>query len=173
MGRKTQTRRILGHANNTMHLEVLGQELEKANKKVRWSVGDILYVRETFGWHNGKVIFKADYPDGKHPEGRGNWKPGIHLPKIHSRLKLEVTGVKVCKLYSMTEEDAINEGIDYRVKMCKRQYMDYMTELCFLDNPLTSFKTLWKSINGKDSWEENPIVAVISFKILSSTSNPK
>lgn len=166
MGRKTQTRRILGHANNTMDLEVLGQELEKANKKVRWSVGDILYVRESFGWHNGKVIFKADYPDGKHPEGRGNWKPGIHLPKIHSRLKLEVTGVKVCKLYSMTEEEAINEGIDYRDIMGERKYMDYQTELCYLVKPTLSFKTLWMSINDRASWDANPIVAVISFKKL-------
>jgi hypothetical protein len=39
--------------------------------------------------------------------------------------------------------------------------------------PVTSFSSLWQSIHGKDSWDANPWVWVISFKVLSTTGKPQ
>jgi len=36
-----------------------------------------------------------------------------------------------------------------------------------------SFQTLWQSINEPESWEANPFVWVISFKVLSTTGKPQ
>jgi hypothetical protein len=36
-----------------------------------------------------------------------------------------------------------------------------------------SFETLWKSINGEESWNVNPWVWAVSFKVLTTDGKPE
>ncbi|WKL15061.1 hypothetical protein QYQ99_22285 [Comamonas testosteroni] len=81
------------------------------------------------------------------------WKPSIHMPKWAARIWLEVTGVRVERLQSISEEDAEAEGIGF------------LRTVPDADETLTSkqlFECLWDSTGG--DWAANPWVWVIDFK---------
>lgn len=104
------------------------------------------------------------------------WKPSIHMPKVAARIWQENIGVRVERLQCISEADAIAEGIlSYYDEVLKStRYKDYMTDATeyghpdhdypTLSSPIESYKTLWQSINGIDSWDANPFVWVITTK---------
>ncbi len=72
--------------------------------------GDRLYVKETWGEHEGRVFFRADHqlaPDGI-------WKPAIYLAKKDARIWHEVLSVKPGRLLDVTDADARAEGFANR-----------------------------------------------------------
>ena len=104
------------------------------------------------------VFYRADYlddphgPDGeKSPEGKyRHWSPAIHMPKAAARIWLEVTGVRVERLQSISEADAKAEGVDAnKYHGLDRAYA-------------RAFSELWETTGG--DWAANPWVWVIDFK---------
>jgi hypothetical protein len=93
------------------------------------------------------------------------WKPSIHMPKAACRIWLRVKSVTIERLQSITQEDAIKEGVFF-----SDPYEGYVTDSegrsfhTFL--PARSFEHLWCSINGAESWDANPWVWVIEFEKL-------
>jgi hypothetical protein len=134
-------------------------------------VGDLLWIRERFCL--GSIEAGDHYPESPEPlfveqcekENvipyeyciRNNigieevkWKPSIFMPKWASRVTLEITNIRVERLQDISHEDSRAEGSPiptsaYTIK--------------------DSYRMLWKSINGKDSWDKNPWVWVIEFKV--------
>jgi len=106
-------------------------------------------------------VFKADTPDAKYPsdypddyEGAPTWRPSIHMPKEAARIFLEVTDVRVERLSSISEADAIKEGI--RIGIGGMPYFSCVD----------AFRNLWDSIYAKRGygWDANPYVWVYEFK---------
>ena len=142
-------------------------------------VGDRIWVRETWtktmvrdeeGWF---YVFKADGDDWAAP-----WKPSIHMPKTAARIWLYVEEVKVERVQDISEEDAIAEGVlpllasSMQLITQGQLYFDYSKPKQFFNEGLPalwSFNSLWCSINGNESWETNPWVWVVKFKVLSTT----
>lgn len=160
-GRKTQTRRIIKPQPLRQLFDVnMGYwseepaDLKQPYIKSKYKVGDIMWVRETFAikkpidaeqdWES--FGYKSDgyelMPDEK-------WKPSIFMPKEACRIFLEVKHVRVERLMDISEDDAIREGI---------------ANGAYAVSPVSSFRKLWQSINGKDSWDKNPWVWVYEFK---------
>ena len=86
------------------------------------------------------------------------WKrPAIHMPRAASRLMLEITGVRVEQLRSISNDDAYDEGV-----------VNWAAEVVKDGNKFPSaqraFRALWESINGAESWEANPWVWAITFR---------
>lgn len=99
----------------------------------------------------------------------GKLRPSIHMPRWASRITLEITDIRLERLQDISESDAIAEGIADQPVNCshygrKLAWRDYEVEGITRNNPVDSFKTLWRSINGKESWNVNPWVWVIEFK---------
>lgn len=159
--------------------------------------GDIIWVRESFyaygywvlngegkwRFHDCTKQYQENYlfmncPPVKIQEGRNGgigWykRPSIHMPKDAARIWLEVTKVIPERLHSITEQDAIAEGVEIIHKSEVAVYRRYdLKEKLGTTNPVYSFKTLWIFINGPESWEANPWVWVVSFKVLSKTGKP-
>lgn len=89
------------------------------------------------------------------------------MPRQASRITLEITNVRVERLQDISDEDAVKEGIEviHMAEPTVPIYKRYdLKENKGTTNPFLSFQTLWKSINGKDSWDANPWVWVIEFK---------
>lgn len=145
--------------------------------KSKYQVGDILYVRETWGiglQMANTVIYKADYIGKKAPLADGEkWKPNIHMFKSLARTFLKVTGVRIERIQDITIEEIIHEGVDSECRQC------CLTPLC-LDQKIKCdcyveafemFEKLWNStIEKKDfsknSWAANPWVFVYEFELL-------
>ncbi|EOI7906482.1 morphogenetic protein, partial [Enterobacter hormaechei] len=74
-------------------------------------------------------------------------------PRWASRITLEITGVRVERLNSISDSDASKEGC------C---IADMESGDCLSD----VFARLWTSIYGDESWKVNPWVWVIEFKVV-------
>jgi hypothetical protein len=86
--------------------------------------------------------------------GSATWKPSIHMPRAASRLTLEVTEVRVERVLDISEEDALAEG-------AKLDHGFLNTVSCRAD-----FERIWIDINGQASWDANPWVWVVGFKVV-------
>lgn len=166
-GRKTVTRRVV-------KLPRCGYfEHEPPRVVLPYQVGDILYVRETWGDYREctedsggvYVLYRADYPDGAkqvtHPDGivyeLPQWYPSIHMPKEAARIWLKVTDVRVERLQDMCSDydNFVKEGV-------KEQY-GMRSELA------NWFADIWNAtIKEQDlnryGWDANPWVWVIEFE---------
>jgi hypothetical protein len=90
------------------------------------------------------------------------WRPSVHMPRWASRILLEVTAVRIERLQSISEADALAEGVE-RVGSGFRAYDEESPPFLETD-PRFSFRSLWRSTNGADSWAANPWVWVMSFE---------
>ena len=98
-------------------------------------------------------LWMEAYGNGKHGE---SWRPSIFMPRWASRITLEITGVRVERLNTITIEDIIAEGLS--------SHLREHDACCELKD---QFAALWDSINSKRaSWKSNPWVWVIEFKRL-------
>lgn len=134
--------------------------------KLKYNVGDVLWVRESFchvrAFVEGKelqqpqYLYKTDPPFGYVEDG-WKWKPSIYMPKIACRIWLEVTSIRVERLQDITYVDGIiQEGYPKEHPGC---------------SPIEWFENLWAKINGKESWKSNPYVWVIEFKKVTKPEN--
>jgi hypothetical protein len=169
-GRKTQTRRIIKPQGSAVCFDV-AMKIDGSDKWPRnlddderylsymkcpyGKIGDILWCRETWQKIEGdRFIYKADSIIWG-----GKWKPSIFMPKAACRIKLEIINIRVEKLLDISEEEAKAEGVEL--------YNNYDGTKGGWGAPVTfkeGYQFLWESINGKDSWNLNPWVWVISFK---------
>ena len=178
-GWKTQTRRVLtAYCDEAPAFVEDGvvTALDENDRPYRWpkkpAVGDRLWVRESFNH-----AFRLD--DDECPEGEEQvfyradgqpfdrylcpktdrwldgmpWKPSIHMPRLASRLTLIVESVKVERLQDISRGDAMAEGCPF-------------PNIAKGDDPRRWFGDLWNSINGAGSWQANPWVVAIGFRVI-------
>lgn len=120
------------------------------------------------GYYSGHAIYAADGEftwgdDDGYEDGRSCWKPSIHMPRAACRTLLEVTGVRVERLNSISQEDAQAEGMELTGWRPTYSDPDSGGEVW---TPYDNFAQLWESIYGEGSWHANPWVWVIEFKVV-------
>jgi hypothetical protein len=168
-GRKTQTRRIVKDVLLQKYKDTDDDDFLKVSMldSQKPKIGEIIWVRETFSQKEDRLIYRSqvcskyDLPDGF------KWKPSLFMPKSICRLFLEITNIRLERLYDISETDAIAEGImpemsDFTFQM----YENYNKEGYRYVNAKDSYKSLWILINGQKSWDENPYVWVYDFKLV-------
>lgn len=173
-GTKTQTRRVVkgvqpwGSRNGRPEWAIVGTE----PRCPYGQPGDRLWVRETWqavngddrarhivthprpnrGWIEYAATPRLDEPAYK-------WRPSIHMPRWASRITLEVTEVRAERLQDISEADALAEGVnvhpDHHGKPRTSIY-----------SPVQAYADLWDQINGAGSWDTNPWVWAVSFKVV-------
>lgn len=181
-GRKTQTRR-------TVSDNVPMDNMEEALKRSKYGIGDILAVAEP--WRTSRDfdhLKPSELPDdariwhqaeeGEIPGWCGKPRLARFMMTKHARIFLKVTQIRIQRLQDICWDDAIAEGIDIHVcpiadtgdfSVYPRNYMisekeadgwPYFKE----DEYVKSFQSLWASIYGQESWEQNPFVWVFEFE---------
>lgn len=172
--------KVDGHSNWREHF---------TTSYAKWKVGDILWVRETFGIiefdkEDACWVYKTDTSllDTEYGNLFMGWKPSIHMPKEACRLFLEVTDVKLERIQDISEEDAMLEGVARETVPYKIAREQIINELRFKDyirrdnipfphggyvySAKRSFEALWRKIYGDQSWDRNEWVFAISFKVV-------
>lgn len=87
------------------------------------------------------------------------WRPSIHMPRWASRITLEITGVRVEQLQSISQADAIAEGAPPSHPSIDSVSQEYG----YPDFSRSWYGQTWQSIYGEESWKANPWVWVIEF----------
>ena len=135
--------------------------------------GDLLWVRETFVDIHDQTncwLYKADTIFNGMETFDWKWKPSIHMPKAAARIWLKVIDIKVERLEDITETSVIAEGVQIGKGLDNNNWhLDYLTNLFQLYKAKSSFNTLWRKINGEDSYNSNPWVWVVKFEVVSKT----
>ena len=182
-GRKTQTRRVVKpqpeRVNNdtpmlaTEFIKKLTQMKAKGLEAIRPGTdgyafpkcpygqpGDVLWVRETWqpSASGAYVHFKADIIGEDANKG---WKPSVHMPKDACRLFLRITNVRLERLQEISEQDAKSEGAGKWKEFATFPELNKTIEQ---ETHASGFAKLWVSINGKESWNDNPWVWVVEFE---------
>lgn len=130
------------------------------------TVGDRIWVRETWAEAGAGApdvkLYRANYPEhvtthyeNVPPADEIRWTPSIHMPRCASRLTLEITGVRVERLASISDDDAGKEGYPANPE----PYGGDMDKWLW-------FRQLWDSIYPDQSFKHNPWVWVIEFKVV-------
>jgi hypothetical protein len=158
-----------------------------------WDVGDALWVRESVcllrdnHYHQGgppnKLItthdgtpkrngceYKAsttatDESERCRKELGYKWTPSIHMPRWASRIKLEITNIRVQRVQDISEADARAEGC---IRLPASGRITDIPGGQYGGRVWISakhwYRDLWGQINGADSWKSNVWVWAISFR---------
>ena len=176
-GRKTMTRRVIKpqptltrNCGFEWKGEVYGQGSDDVGTNrnfCRWACpydqqDARLWVRETFQTLEdfaikGACYYRADGEtvtaliEGSEYDLSHKWHPSIFMPRRASRILLEVTAVRVERLWDISEDDAKAEGAPW--EDCWMSYRQ-------------SFESLWGFLNANRGygWDANPWVWVIEFR---------
>ncbi|MBL1434704.1 MAG: hypothetical protein COB08_000685 [Rhodobacteraceae bacterium] len=127
---------------------------------------------------NEPVLFKA--PDrvlSPVLNGTFGWykRSSLFHPKADSRTTLLITDVRVQRLQDISEADAVAEGVRMLLEDSPADawFSGIHKHSCFTgtmegwhyNDAKTAFRDLINSINGPDTWEQNPWVVAYSFKV--------
>mgnify|MGYP006173759291 CR=1 FL=1 len=159
-GNKTQTRRII--KSQSICEKYSNAENYISSMCPFGKSGDLIYVRETFGFSDPDyydyetpmdVIYRTELnrPVTRMPE---KWKPSIHMPRWASRLTLKINSVRVERIQDISEKDSWAEGFE-----------GYDDDVTGGVNGYSQFCEAWKNIYGA-SWDKNEWVWVIDFEVI-------
>lgn len=100
-------------------------------------------------------------------------RPCLFMPRQASRITLKCTGVRCERLKSISEQDAKNEGVRSTPGGSYYDYIKFGVPVAIPGlNATDSFFSLWQSINGIDSLNNNPWVFIYDYEII-ATPNTK
>jgi len=185
-GEKTQTRRLL---KPQIVADLDDFKISRALQTVRDAYGDVLWVREAWrvdasfdhlsprqietaclfrNYKTGWAPIAYDAGGYSNSWGTNGWcemgrrRASMHMPRWASRLTLEVTGVKIERLQDISEADAKAEGCGQYASSTKlASGFDASRKGSYREG----YRELWDTINGAGSWEANPWVVAVIFKV--------
>jgi len=146
------------------------------------AVGDLLWVRETFkmklnNYNDLKGEYCAEYAaDGgcrlmdanidnndhlAYAVLKDTWTPSIHMPKYANRLVLKVKRISVERVQSITDKQAVAEGMPSAEEA---QAMAIDANMTWYQKPKVWYKSLWEKLYG--TWDDDPYVWCIEFDVI-------
>jgi hypothetical protein len=84
-----------------------------------------------------------------------HWLPPAQMPRMASRILLEITGLRIERLNQISENDAIAEGCQALMENGR-----------VVETAVDEYARFWDGINLENGypWQSNPFVWVISFR---------
>jgi hypothetical protein len=173
-GSKTQTRRVINkktllYCGINHHLSIK-QINEKLYGKSRYKVGEVLYLKEPYVLlDDGQVLYRRDdFLEYDDIVEKSQWKNKLFMPQKYARCFIKITAVMAEKLQDISDEDCVREGI--RI-VAKRNGVPFRYAYGFdissiTEAPKEAYSCLIDKINGKGTWDRNPLVWVYDFELI-------
>lgn len=151
----------------------------KLTLKPRYNVGDILYLKEPYKkWTRGlsegrhtSILYKYGEEttcDKIGVDGSSyytDWKNKLFMPASAARHFIKITAVRAERLQDISNEDCVREGIEHKFPKATsmtQARIDYESAEPGLRE---AYKALINSIDGKDTWDNNPWVWVYDYTL--------
>lgn len=174
-GSKTQERRIAKEFDGFQNMDKLLARFPNQEGCPYGKPGDRLWIRETWAVSNmydklapsaickdlpkgpGHAPTKVLYPSTDRISEGIKLRQSIFMPRWASRITLEITAIRVEQLNTISEPDAMAEGVieDFRPPLDR---------MGICSNYRVAYRDLWQSIHGPGSWAANPWVWVVEFQ---------
>lgn len=95
------------------------------------------------------------------------YRPSIHMPRWASRLTLIVEDIRIERLQSISEADIYAEGA------ITEEWQEWREDVTNIGMPSGSrieserdvWQRLWVSLHGEDSWDADPWVVAVTFRV--------
>ena len=159
-GRKTATRRLVkpqpsGGVRKSVFCKSGVEDLHGYEIKPKYQIGEIIYVKETWGFDKNNWLYEADFSDTDLIKLKHLliWHPSIHMKEKTARIFLKVVDIRVEKVQDITDEQAKAEGI---VVVTNKSGMMH----------IVGFGILWNSIYPENDWAKNPWVWVYELELI-------
>lgn len=124
-----------------MEKKMTGQ-IERCNS--RYNIGDIVYIKEPNRTNpqTGEIEYKYDLPE----DDKLGWGNKMFASVESGRAFIKITGIKVERIFDISDEDCIAEGINKMDIGGNIHYQDYMgkTRFSSVDTPKDSFFSLFR-----------------------------
>lgn len=148
------------------------------------AIGDRLWVREFHARtdrndHLTRPHYYADgtlRPDLRHDAGLLIKYSAADMPRWASRLLLEITDIRIERVQDISESDALASGLI--VQKCQQGSQWFLnptsnmrSNVFHRDEWIGGFASYWDSLNGKLSFNDNPWVWVIEFKVIKESND--
>lgn len=120
--------------------------------------GDIIWARETFALHpdaDEGYIYRATDPGWDDNDSGIKWTPSILMPRVASRITLEITDVRVQRVQEISEADAKDEGVELTYDNDHYEGIEIYKD---------EFRRLWNDLYRDLDWSLNPWVWALTFK---------
>lgn len=157
--------------------------------KPKYKVGDIIYLKEPYKithshniWY---VRYKFDEQVKELPfswghkgleklciqqeKSKSGWLNKLFMPSWCARRFIKITGVRAERLQDISGYDCVREGIEHKFPKATsmtQARIDYESAEPGLRE---AYKALINSIDGKDTWNNNPLVWVYDYKLTDNT----
>jgi hypothetical protein len=113
-----------------------------------------------------------NYPSSKpgtFPDWAGRRRASMHLPRWGSRITLLVKETKIERLQSISDDDCFYEGL---IPYGERDPDGRIFCHPFRENEgwigKEAFGELWKHLHGEESWDANPEVVALGFRVVNA-----
>lgn len=135
------------------------------NRQVRHFVDMTLQSGQSYQHTPPEALNRDALPDD-HPAW---WpRPGRSMPRKASRATVEVTGVATEYLHDITDEQAQAEGFYPIHDSAQVYFANHLPapHTGLSPTPVIAFASWWQMSQREQSWNDNPLVWVISFRRL-------
>lgn len=182
---KIQTRRIVNPQpleivcstiiDNELLFETRDNNDASVFLKPRYNIGEILYLKEPYKkWTRGlsegrhtSILYKYGEKMPCNKVGLAgssyytDWKNKLFMPASAARHFIKITSVHAERLQNISNEDCIREGIVFDGAL----YINGFDKIQYIE-PRAAYKALINSINGKNTWDNNPWVWVYDYELV-------
>jgi hypothetical protein len=105
----------------------------------------------------------------------GKWRPSIFFPTWAVRLRVRIRSVRPERLHAITADDVRSEGVNWhtlrdlltlvdRKKRIPTELAGEALEAGESGDLLAMWRVGWMAINGRKSWDSDPLVLVYEFE---------
>lgn len=175
-GRKTMTRREVSEKIESDAIayadgksEFTRVKFEYILKHSPYKVGDVVAIQQAYRDALKKYQWEDEYFEEMYEKSAG-WTNKMFVKAELMPHHIRITDVRVERLQDISDEDCLREGIiaELDIFVEEKPIYSYTFRGCnsWYNTPGNAFAALIDKVNGRGTWDSNPLVWAYSFELV-------